>query len=212
VAVSGRSPVRGVRTAPEHLRALDQTAARLRDLGHEIREIDPHYPDLTAVFGPQFYGGVRAEAALVEHPELLERRTRQTLRLGRPVPDSAVAWAVRRGERLAARVNEVFERADVLLTPALAARPHRLGALDGAGSVRASLRALPYIAYTAVWNVCGNPAASLPVGFADDGLPLAVQLVARPHDEVTLLRLAAQFEHAHPWAAARPEPDVPSGR
>ena len=60
------------------------------------------------------------------------------------------------------------------------------------------------IAYTAVWNVAGNPAASLPAGFARDGLPLAVQLVGRPAGEPTVLSVAAQLERARPWADATP--------
>jgi amidase len=63
---------------------------------------------------------------------------------------------------------------------------------------------MPLIAYTALWNVTGNPAASVPAGFGTDGLPLAVQLVGRPHDETTLLTVSAQLEAARPWAAARP--------
>jgi amidase len=55
------------------------------------------------------------------------------------------------------------------------------------------------IAWTALWNVTGNPAASVPVGLAPDGLPLAVQLVGRMGDEPTLLALAAQLEQVRPW-------------
>ena len=55
------------------------------------------------------------------------------------------------------------------------------------------------IAYTALWNVTGNPAASVPAGVAADGLPLAVQLVGRRNDETTLLSLSAQLESARPW-------------
>ena len=47
-------------------------------------------------------------------------------------------------------------------------------------------------------------AASVPAGFGDDGLPLAVQLVGPPNDEPTLLTLSAQIEKARPWADARP--------
>jgi amidase len=63
---------------------------------------------------------------------------------------------------------------------------------------------MPMIAYTALWNVTGNPAASVPAGFGSDGLPLGVQLVGRPHDEVTVLTVSAQLEQARPWADARP--------
>jgi amidase len=55
-----------------------------------------------------------------------------------------------------------------------------------------------------VWNFTGQPAASVPAGFDDDGLPRAVQLVARPDDEATLFALAAQIEAARPWAQRRP--------
>ena len=56
------------------------------------------------------------------------------------------------------------------------------------------------IAYTALWNVTGNPAASVPAGIGGDGLPLACQLVGRHGDETTLLSLSAQIEAARPWS------------
>ena len=74
-----------------------------------------------------------------------------------------------------------------------------MGILDNAGAVNAMLRAVPAIAYAAIWNVAGNPAAAVPCGLGDDGLPLAVQLVGRPHEETTLLGLSAQLEAARPW-------------
>jgi amidase len=153
---------------------------------------------------PQFYGGVRDEAALVERPDLLERRTKQTLAIGRLFPPLAARWAVAHGERLAATINRLFEDHDLLLTPTIPSLPRAVGALDGIGSLHASLRAIPYVAYTAVWNVCGNPAASVPAGLTLLGLPTAVQLVAAPHDETTLLAVAAQLERASPWAGATP--------
>ena len=194
----------GVRPAREHVQAVLDTAQALRELGHQVDEVDPHYPDPTTAFVPQFFGGVRAEAALVEHPERLERRTRETVRLGAWARPAVVEWAMRQGEKVSARANAVFEHCDLLLTPAIAHRPPEVGVLDGAGTVRAALRSLPMIAYAAVWNVAGNPAAAVPAGFGADHLPLAVQLVGRSDDEATILGVAAQLERARPWATARP--------
>jgi amidase len=199
VGWSVRPVARGVRPDPRHVRAVQDAARLLSDLGHEVREIDPHYPDPTAAFVPQFLAGIRAEAALVEHPERLERRTRETCRLGSWVTPRVLDRALREGERVSARANRVFDDVDVLLTPAVAHRPARLGRLDGVGTVRAGLRSLPSIAYAALWNVAGNPAAAVPSGTADDGLPVGVQLVGRTDDEATLLSLSAQLERVRPW-------------
>jgi amidase len=58
--------------------------------------------------------------------------------------------------------------------------------------------------YNGVWNVTGQPAASVPAGLGRDGLPRGVQVVTRPSAEATLLSLAAQLEAERPWAQARP--------
>lgn len=204
IAWSTKPAALGVRPDPENVRAVADTATLLGALGHHVEEVDPGYPDTTAAFVPQFFGGVRAEADQMEQPELLERRTRETVRLGAWVRPRAVEWAMRQGEKVAAKANRVFDSHDLLLTPVIAPRPPQVGVLDGVGTVGAALRSMPMIAYTALWNVTGNPAASVPAGFGSDGLPLAVQLVGRTDDEATILSVSAQLEEARPWADERP--------
>lgn len=211
VTAAGREPGRlrigwstkpvtlGVRPDPVHVEAVRDTARLLSDLGHDVREVDPRYPDPTAAFVPQFFAGIRAEADLVEHFDRLERRTRETYRLGSWVTPKVIDAALRATEQVSTKANRVFDEVDVLLTPAIAHRPPRVGRLDGVGTVRSSLRAMPAIAYAALWNVAGNPAASVPCGVAADGLPVAVQLVGRTDDEATLFSLSAQLEAARPW-------------
>ncbi len=194
----------GVRPDPIHVRAVEDTARLLAELGHDVREIDPHYPDPTAAFVPQFFAGLRAEADEVEHYERLERRTRENYRLGTWVTPRVREWAIRASEKVGAKANRVFDDVDVLLTPTIAHRPPRVGILDGRGAVASSLLAMPAIAYVALWNVAGNPAASVPTGTAADGLPVGVQLVGRPDGEETLLSLSAQLEQARPWPRLAP--------
>jgi amidase len=198
------SPVKGIRPHPEHVTAVRDTARLLSDLGHEVREVDPHYPDVAAAFTPQFFAGIRTEADEVEHYERLERRTRETYRLGAWVTPKVLDAAMRQGEKVSAKVDRIFADVDVLLTPTTAHRPPRVGVLDRAGTVRASVRSLPAITYCAIWNVAGNPACSVPAGTASDGLPLAVQLVAPTDGEERLFGLAAQLEQARPWPLVAP--------
>ena len=85
------------------MRAVEDTARLLAELGHDVREIDPRYPDPTTAFVPQFLGGIRAEAALVEHYDRLERRTRQTCRMGAWVRPRVIERALADSEKVSAR-------------------------------------------------------------------------------------------------------------
>jgi amidase len=60
------------------------------------------------------------------------------------------------------------------------------------------------VPYNGIWNVTGQPAASVPAGLGADGLPRAVQMVGPANDELTLLSLAAQIEAQRPWGEQRP--------
>ncbi|MGW1882655.1 amidase [Streptomyces sp. NPDC001970] len=201
---STKPVARGVKPSAEVVRAVSETAALLAELGHHVEEIDPRYPDPTAAFVSQWFAGLRTEAFATDDYGRLERRTRETVRLGTWARPGVTRWAIARGEKIGARANRVFEQIDVLLTPTIAGVPPRTGQLTGTGTIRAALRAMPMIAYCALWNVTGNPAASVPAGLTGAGLPLAVQLVGRRDDETTLLSLAAQLETARPWAGRTP--------
>jgi amidase len=97
---------------------------------------------------------------------------------------------------------------DLLLTPSMAEPPPVLGDLvvhDADDLFRAAGRAVPFAAYTAPFNVTGQPAMSVPLYFsAVDNLPIGVQLVADHEREDLLLRVAGQLERARPWADRRP--------
>ena len=61
--------------------------------------------------------------------------------------------------------------------------------------------------FTYPFNLTGQPAATVPCGFTSEGLPVGLQIVGRWHAETTVLRAAACFETAQPWAQHRPPLD-----
>jgi amidase len=87
---------------------------------------------------------------------------------------------------------------DLLLTPTMRRPPVPLGDPDGSATGGAG------IAFTAPFNISGQPAISLPVHWSEDGLPIGVQLVAAPDREDLLLRVAAALEEAVGWQRRRP--------
>src|SRR5437879_9942475 len=57
-----------------------------------------------------------------------------------------------------------------------------------------------WLPFTYPWNLTGQPAATVPCGFTRGGLPVGLQIVGRRFADATVLRAAAAFEDAHPWA------------
>ena len=111
-------------------------------------------------------------------------------------------------QALARGVVAFFAEYDLLLTPALAERPLRIGECNGVGEdpMADFARSGQFTPFTALFNVTGQPAISIPAGFGDDGLPTNAHLVGKPLGEETLLQVASQIEAARPAAATRPEP------
>jgi amidase len=206
VAVSTRLPP-GVlaRLGGEQRGALEATAELLRTLGHEVAEREIDYGPLAWLnLSARYLRGIHDDAHAVAHPERLEPRTRAMARLGALVPAGQVARARAAEEAIAARINRVFEHADVALLPGPTGPPFRVGQFHGRGALWTLNTVIAKVPYYGVFNATGQPAASVPAGFDAAGLPLAVQLVGRPGDEATLLSLAAQIERARPWADRRP--------
>lgn len=186
-------------------RALEDTVELLRSLGHEVSEQDPDYgADAIRSVVIRYLRGAHDDAAAMAHPERLERRTRGMARLGGLLPPALLRRALAGEAEFTRRLNAVFADNDVLITPATAAPPPRIGQLHGRGALWTVNAVSGLVPYNGVWNVTGQPAASVPAGFGSDGLPRAVQLVGRPNDEQTLLSLAAQIEAERPWAQHRP--------
>jgi amidase len=206
IAVSTKLPPGAVaRLGGEQRAAAADIAELLRALGHEVVEREVDYgPGAAVSVLARYLRGIRDEAAALPHPELLERRTRAMARRGTAVPAGAVARVRAAEARLAARIQAALSTADVVLLPGPTGPPFRVGSLAGAGADRTLNAAAAKVPFYGPFNATGQPACSVPAGFDRAGLPLAVQLAGRPHDEATLLSLAAQIERARPWADRRP--------
>lgn len=175
--------------------ALHDVVRRLDGLGHHVVRADPDYAGLNESFVVRYAVGASQDLAALADPSVTERRTRLVAALGRRLAGRPLARARRLGDTAALRLSRVPGGADLLVQPTLASPAPPVGALAG---LRAPLLAPRRAAFTAPWNVTGQPALSVPAGFSSDGLPLAVQLVGPPGSESLLLSVAAQLEDPHP--------------
>ena len=204
-------PLAGAEVDPVCERAAREAAGLLAELGHEVEEISPPWPEhdllpeFTRAFGPMVSlvtaigGRLRGREPTPEDVEPLTWMMWERARA-----QDTVTFLLSEGalKGLARNIVAFLEPYDAVLTPALARRPVRLGEIHGRGpDPWGNYRRSGYFTpFTAICNVTGQPAIALPLYHGEDGLPLAVQLIGRPLGEGTLLALATQLERALPWA------------
>jgi amidase len=191
--------------SPDAERALGETVELLRALGHEVAERDPDYGnDAIPSVIARYMRGAHDDIGLLDHPERLERRTRAFGRLGGLIGDGLLQRSFDGEAAVTARINRVFDDFDFLITPATAAPPPPIGALQGRGALMTLNAVAGWVPYNGVWNLTGQPAIAVPAGLSPEGLPLSVQIVSPPGQEGPLLALAAQLEAERPWAERHP--------
>jgi amidase len=214
VAMTTENPL-DVDVDPDSVQGLHEAASLLADLGHEVEEAAPAFPGRDSlrlfmqVFGPMVALGISYGELLAGRPpedDEIEPLSRAIAERARATSSIAYLGAVAQLQALARGLVAFFAEYDVLLTPALAERPLAIGECNGLGEdpLAELARSGRFTPFTALFNVTGQPAMSVPVGFGADGLPTGVQLVGKPLGDETLLQLAAQLETARPWAQRRP--------
>jgi amidase len=182
---------------PACLAAYEQATQALFDLGHVVEDVPaPDGGPLVAAFEQVW--AVTAAVVLVEDESQLRPLTRWLREQGRRVSGPEFAQALGALQLATRRLANAFGRYDAVLTPTLAQPPAKVGALHDDDPRRDFENQKRFTPFTSVANMTGQPSISLPFGWTDDGLPIAVMLTGRRAGEATLLSLAAQLEAARP--------------
>ncbi len=195
---------------PDCEQAARETARLLEELGCRVEETE--LSALEPAFGPAFRviiaGNIRAlieaQAAKVGRQprrDELEAATWATFEAGAAASAADYARSIAVLHRLGRQLAGLLVGFDVLLTPTLPKPPQKLGTFDMNGSdLEAYSRAVGHFtAFTALVNIAGNPAVTLPLHWTGAGLPVGVQLIGRYGDEATLFTVSAHLERARPW-------------
>jgi amidase len=205
----------GADVAAEYLRALQEAVQLCAALGHHVEEADPAINRATVI--PTFLTLMAANTLvnLSSHPtagrparqDEVETVTWNSAQvMGERITGADYVRATQSAHTLGRQMAAFHTRYDVLLTPALAMLPPKLGWIDMMLDDVEEYwrRVFAFSPFTVWFNISGQPAMVVPLGQMTDGLPLSVQLVARYGDEATLFRLASQLEGAKPWFDRKP--------
>ena len=197
----------GVEVAPAALAAVEHAAALLESLGHHVIRLE------SDLFDPADLGHFLnlMISGFGDHldidPAGMEPHNRVSFGAGRSLDSLEFARSLgilqNQTRGLLARFNSEF---DLLLTPTMAIEPPPVGLL---AQVHAQpdfppIEIIAMAAFTALFNITGQPAVSLPLYVSPTGLPVGVQLVAGAFRDAQLIRVASQLEAADPWAQRYP--------
>ena len=214
--------------------AVEDAARLCASLGHEVVEATPpieRHP-LTRAYLTLVAVETAAELRMASErlrkpldPGQFELGSWMLAQIGCKTTGVELAMAVHYLHAFTRQLARWSEPYDVLLTPVLGTPPVPIGALAQKPAEVFALKALrlvpfgpvmrklldqiadtafDFAGYTAIANLTGQPAMSVPLHWNAQGLPIGVQFIGRYGDEAGLLRLAAQLEAARPWAQRVP--------
>ena len=201
---------------PECVEAARKAARLCESLGHHVEEAAPKL-DIAAMGAASFVLIGSSVAA-----DMLDRAKATGIAIGPDVLEPITLGFTAYGQKATgmdfARANNALQAAaismaqfmatyDILLSPTLAAPPLELGKINLSPDVDFAAwgqRAASFSPFTQIANMTGQPAMSVPLATAKNGLPIGVMFMGRYGDEALLLRLAGQLEAAAPWKNKRP--------
>jgi aspartyl-tRNA(Asn)/glutamyl-tRNA(Gln) amidotransferase subunit A len=193
---------------PEVKAAVETAIQLLAAQGAEIMEVKVPYLELSsAIAWPIVFGEASGihQGTLRATPELFEPDVRALLEVGEFISATTYVKAQRARGLLARGMQDTFATHDLtaLLAPTLPVTAARHGQLSyNFGTEEPLISAATRLALPG--NLTGLPALSVPCGFSSAGLPIGLQIIGRPFDEATVLRVGQSYEAATDWTTRRP--------
>lgn len=204
------SPDLGFATVEPEIADLVASAVQVfEELGCDVKKVSANFEDPYPIIDTIW---ATAQAAI--HKDDLEVvKTRLDpgrlglIKQGQQILGLEVAAANIRRAAFCDRMRHFMEPYDFLLTPTLPVTPFAAGADHPDSQEGKKITYLNWTPFTYPFNLTGQPAATVPCGLTKEGLPVGLQIVGRWRDDLTVLRAAAAFEEARPWANLRPPID-----
>jgi len=192
---------------PEAAVAVHNTAAWLEALGHEVVPTSrPFGPDLVAQFEAVWHTLALLTPVMPDDEDRLQPLTRHLRGLGREVSGIQLAMAVSLLRIQTRATLAAWSGFDAVVMPTVnGVAPLVDDIVDRVDPARDFENQKRWAAFTAAFNMTGQPAVSAPLHWTSQGLPVGVMLVGKMFAEETLIGLAAQLEQVHPWSDRKPE-------
>jgi aspartyl-tRNA(Asn)/glutamyl-tRNA(Gln) amidotransferase subunit A len=187
---------------PEVENAVRRSLKALERLGAQLVEVDlPSAPEQRRIFdqivGPEAY--VYHEPLLSAHGDLYGADVKSRIEPGATMLSVDYVRALRSQHVMKRECDQIFETADVVVTPTLPISAPRIDALHSPWGTESETAIASLTRFTRPFNIVGLPTVSIPCGFTTDGLPIGLQITGRAFDEALVLRVAHAYEQDAKW-------------
>jgi aspartyl-tRNA(Asn)/glutamyl-tRNA(Gln) amidotransferase subunit A len=184
----------------------ENAAAEFEALGCHVEVVSPGWEDCEEIFrtivSAQFYAHWSDQLPAQE--ARLDPTLVKFIRKGGAVSLRDYVLAMERARAYWHEAQTFLARFDLLLTPTVAVAPFGVDQAPPREIDGQPISVLGWMPFTFPFNLTGQPAASVPAGTTDDGLPVGLQIVGRRHADRTVLAASAAYEAACPWSERRP--------
>jgi len=190
---------------PDCAAAYEAASSLLSDLGHEVVDIEqPLGAEVVPAFETLWYSMATLAPIDPSQEGMLRPLTRYLRGRGSELTAGQLVYAQAYLQIVVRTAWKTLAGFDAVLSPTLAAPPAPVGYFEEVPPAENFERQKAFTPYTAVYNVTGQPAVSVPLHWSDGGLPIGVMLAGQMGGEGTLISLAAQLEKARPWRDRHP--------
>jgi aspartyl-tRNA(Asn)/glutamyl-tRNA(Gln) amidotransferase subunit A len=203
------TPDLGYATVDPAVQAIcENAAAEFESLGCHVEVVSPGWEDCEEIFrtilSAQFYAHWSDQLPAQEGD--LDASLVKFIRKGGAVSAREYVLAMERARAYWHEAQTFLARFDLLLTPTTAVAPFPVGQSGPREIAGQAISVLGWMPFTFPFNLTGQPAASVPAGVTDDGLPVGLQIIGRRNADRTVLAASAAYETACPWSERRPPP------
>ncbi len=193
-------PIPDAEVHPDCVAAYEDASGLLAGLGHEVEDIAlPLGAEIVPFFETIYHAYATLTPVDPSQEHLLLPLTRYLRDLGRATPAPDFIFAQAYMQFVTRPAIAALSAYDAILTPTVAQPPRPVGYFDEVDPAENFERQKRFTPWTAIYNVLGLPAVSVPLHWSGEGLPIGVMLAGRMGDEGTLISLSAQLEEARPW-------------
>lgn len=189
---------------PDVARAMDEALAVIGKLVGQIKDVDVPRDNFRTIFDAEIYEF--HEAMVTKTPELYQPLTLFRAQKTAGITATDYIRERRRLEKFRADAEKIFEHVDVVITPTTPVPAPKLADLQSLAIPDVRPFEMKYLLRnTAPFSSLFWPSVSVPCGFSRDGLPIGMQISARPQADSTVLRLAHAYEQATEWHTRKAE-------